>query len=154
MGCLTSKNHYETLRSSINFSSERKASTSPIVQCHSAMNLFITNKDRVNILNNPNMSMPTKLLLNPPFCNMSCFNSHLYLTGLSGLTIDNLKSSFVKYLINVAEEIPMMNCGSNTIIVNEKFPVSFLKLRLQPTFFFVLTNFFLLDCGKLQFSNF
>ena len=78
----------------------------PVARSKSTMCLFLTNKERVAILNSELISPSTRLLLCPPFANFSAFNSHLYLTGLAGITLDNLKQHHIKCLVNVAEEIP------------------------------------------------
>lgn len=131
MGCVPSTVDVDTNRgggaserSYFTFDSKRWGQSSPIMRSVSNRNQFISNKDRTNIMSEE-MSMTSKLLLNPPFSNFSSFTNSLFMTGYSGLTIENLKINFIKYLINVAVEIPDISARleRNNSIVWEKYPV-------------------------------
>ncbi len=72
----------------------------------SAMMSMLSNKERDAIIADPSISLPTKLILNPPFSCFSRFTEHLYLTGIGGITLENLKQHNIKLVVNVAQEVP------------------------------------------------
>lgn len=112
----------------------RVASISPVARCKSGKDQFMSNQDRSALLNSGSISTSTRLLLSAPFSNFSSFNPHLYLTGVGGITLDNLKQYYIKCLINVAEEIPSKLFDSSTTSLEYyKFPVSQLSFSASIT---------------------
>jgi len=101
-------------------------SNSPVARSKSTMELFMTHKERASIRNDSSISDNTKLLLSPPFCNFSAITKQVYLTGIGGITLDNLKKYNIKCLVNVAAEIASINIprGQPPSLVYHKFPVS------------------------------
>lgn len=57
---------------------------------------FLAQEERTEILANPSISIPLRLLLNAPFCTFSAFSQNIYLTGIGGITIENLKQFNIK----------------------------------------------------------
>src|SRR5699024_5543723 len=92
--------------SSSSNANKKSAGLTPVTRSKSTLELFMTNKERSLIQSSVAISVHTKLLLNPPFSNFSEFTEHIFLTGIGGITLDNLKQNSIKCLINVAEEIP------------------------------------------------
>lgn len=57
---------------------------------------FLTQEERQEILANASISIPLRLLLNAPFCTFSAFSKSIYLTGIGGITIENLRQFNIK----------------------------------------------------------
>lgn len=57
---------------------------------------FLTQEERSEILANASISIPLRLLLNAPFCTFSAFSQSIYLTGIGGITIENLRQFNIK----------------------------------------------------------
>lgn len=88
----------------------------------STLELFLTHSERALIIDNPSTSADLKVLLSAPFSNFSAFTEHIYLTGISGVTQNNIRQYSIKCLVNVAEELPDMDTGEQLLYF--KYPVS------------------------------
>ena len=121
MGCGMSKQPAE----SGNVNNENREHAVPICRSKSTMAQFASKQDRDSVRNGDSLSACTKFLLDPPFSTFSAFNAQLYLTGIGGITLDNLKRHRIKCLVNVAAEIPpMVFTSKQPSVLYFKYPVS------------------------------
>jgi len=128
MGCFESKQknkkeqqgglHHRSLQ---NLANHR--TSSPINRSQSTMEHFMSNRERTAMLAHSSISATTRLLLSAPFSAFSAFDEQLYLTGIGGITLDNLKQHHIKTLVNVAEEIPALELPESASVVAVKYPV-------------------------------
>lgn len=86
--------------------SSKTVQRSPVARSKATMDQFMTHKERAALLTDADISLHLKILLGVPFSNFSAFSQHIYLTGMGGMTLENLQQHNVKCLINVAQELP------------------------------------------------
>ena len=98
-----------------------KMTASGLPICKQRTDKILTKKELENMRLKTNISPDVRIILNPPFSLVDRITDSLYLTGVGGLTIENLTILKITCIINATHEMPLATIKG---VVSVRVPVS------------------------------
>ncbi|XP_027197922.2 dual specificity protein phosphatase 21-like [Dermatophagoides pteronyssinus] len=109
MGSKYSKyEHLKTIESPLNQAQGLKITRSGLQINQEVTNKPLNKKMVEKLRRNPKTAPDVLIILNPPFCDIDRITDNLYLTGMGGLTEENISTLNITLIINATYEMPLL----------------------------------------------